>query len=137
MTLLDQMADPNLISQMSIGDKLSGGLLVTVLGIGITFAVLMVLWVAIVIMSRMINGSSKKAEPKPVVVQKVAEMPAETIPTAESGIDDELIAVITAAIASSLNTSMHHIIVKNIVEYPTMQAAWSKAGITEQIQTRY
>lgn len=136
MSLLDQLANPELVMGMSTPDKLSAGLQVTFLGMGITFVVLMFLWFAIVIMSRLINGNPVKAE-KPVIVQKTV---AASAPAAEQVVrqdDEELIAVITAAIAASMNTSMSNIIVRNITEFPTRQAAWSRAGIMEQIQSRY
>lgn len=136
MSLLDQLANPELILGMSPADKLSAGLQVTLLGMGITFIVLMFLWFAIVIMSRLINGNPVKVE-KPVVVQKKAAVSVSAVEQGSSVDDEELIAVITAAIAASMNTSIHNLVVKNIIEFPTRQAAWSRAGVIEQIQSRY
>jgi len=137
MSLLDQLASPELILGMSNADKISAGLLVTALGMGITFVVLTFLWIAIVVMSRLINGNPHKVE-KPVVIQKKAAPVIPTSVVADSNeVDEELIAVITAAIAACLNTSQNNIIVKNITEFPTRQVAWSRAGVMEQIQSRY
>lgn len=136
MSLLDQLANPELFASMPLADKMSAGFLVTALGMGITFSVLVILWGAIIIMSRMINGNPKKDE-KPVIVQKKAAIIVPTVEQAVTVEDEALIAVITAAIAASMNTSMHNIIVRNITEFPTKQAAWSRAGVMEQIQSRY
>lgn len=137
--ILELMRNPEYVANMSVAEKFSGGLLVTALGMGITFCVLLILWGSIVVMSRMLNGSPKKNQEKPVVIQKTAVQPVvqEAVVDANDGADEELIAVITAAIAASLNTSMHNIIVRNITEYPSRQVAWSKAGIAEQIQSRF
>lgn len=136
MSLLDQLSNPELFVSMSLVDKMSAGLLITALGMGITFVVLVTLWAAIVIMSRLINGNPKKDE-KPVIVQKKAAIIAPIVEQEVTVDDEALIAVITAAIAASLNTSMHNIVVRNITELPTKQAAWSRAGVMEQIQSRY
>ncbi len=136
MSSLDQLANPELLKAMSTADKMSAGVQVTLLGMGITFVVLMSLWFAIVIMSRMINGNPVKQD-KPVVVVHSALPVAAIAQTVSKSDDEELIAVITAAIAASLNTAMNTIIVKSIVEVPTRQSAWSRMGIIEQIQSRY
>ncbi|HHY82066.1 MAG TPA: hypothetical protein GX505_05220 [Clostridiales bacterium] len=51
----------------------------------------------------------------------------------ESGSDnaqdqDELIAVITAAIAASLNRSTHSVVVRSIRQVPTTSPAWNRAA---------
>jgi hypothetical protein len=41
---------------------------------------------------------------------------------------DELIAVITAAVAASLNRSTHNIIVRSVKRVPTVSPAWNRAA---------
>ena len=50
--------------------------------------------------------------------------------------EEELIAVISAAIAAGLGTSMHNIFVKNIVRVPDATPAWGQSGRIEQMTTR-
>jgi len=107
MGLLEKMQFS--IDTMTLGEKLLGSLLVTLLGIGIVFAALATLYVAIVIMQKVVNNIQPKKEviTKPTVIEE----PVADEDTVDS---EELIAVITAAVATSLHTSTHNIIVRNI-----------------------
>lgn len=50
--------------------------------------------------------------------------------------DEELIAVITAAIAASLNRSTHDIVVKSVKRIPNRTPTWNRASRNQQIATR-
>ncbi len=66
----------------------------TLIGMGMIFAVLSILWGVLAIFKLIfVKPTPKKAEPAPVVVP-VPE------PVAEEGNDEELVAVITAAVAA-------------------------------------
>ena len=54
--LMDRFADPMLFQQMTFGEKLSGALITTLLGMGITFLVLLLLWALIAVMARLAGG---------------------------------------------------------------------------------
>ncbi|NLB41100.1 MAG: hypothetical protein GX815_02365 [Clostridiales bacterium] len=41
---------------------------------------------------------------------------------------DELIAVITAAVAASLNRSTHSLVVRSVKQVPTSSPAWNRAA---------
>lgn len=77
---------------MSLGERLSYGLRMTVVGMLIVFAVLGVIYL-IMLLSGLFFGRAgrKKSEP---------ELPAE--PPAEEGLDPALVAVLTAAVAAVL-----------------------------------
>lgn len=85
MSLLQKLASPEHIVHMSLGDKLMGSFYVAVLGMLITFIALLVLWGLINCMTLFVNGKETN-KPKPQVVKKDD--------------DEELVAVITAAIMS-------------------------------------
>ncbi|MBQ8818691.1 MAG: OadG family protein [Clostridia bacterium] len=76
-----------------------------VLGMGMVFAVLAILWAILSIFKLIFAGKSPK-EPKPVKQKPVKEKPAEakaesvTAPTPAAQDDGALIAVITAAVAA-------------------------------------
>lgn len=50
---------------------------------------------------------------------------------------EELIAVITAAIAASLNRSTHSIVVQSIRRVPSVTPVWNQAGKHSQIASRF
>ncbi|PAB57612.1 OadG family protein [Anaeromicrobium sediminis] len=133
MTLLDKFANPEMIKTLSMGEKLTASLMVTVLGMGITFAVLMLLWGLIVTMTKMLV----KEEKKEVVTVAPQAAPQPVLePACDEENDEELVAVITAAIAASLNTSTHNLVVRNIVRVIDETPAWGQAGRAEQLGNR-
>lgn len=79
----------------SFGDKLVFGLVTTGLGMGIVFAVLIILWGAIALVSKIVGGESA---PKAAPAQTA--QPVQQPQTAEAD-ESELVAVCTAAIAAS------------------------------------
>ena len=92
---MERFADPTILETMSVGEKLLDSLLVMVLGMGVTFLVLVFLMFSIGVLRILFQGkkaTEDKARPK----QPVAA-PAK----ANTAGDDELIAVINAAIAAS------------------------------------
>lgn len=137
LSLLERLADPQLIHQMTTGEKLSASLQVVVLGLGVTFAVLILLWILISIMHKVTYRPEEKKNESPAVTHSntpVASAPSVT--QAVAGEDEELIAVITAAIAASLQKPLHSIIVKNIMRTPQNNLAWANAAKQEQLDSR-
>jgi len=132
---LNLLRDASLLETASLSDKLIGCLIVTIIGMGITFTALLILWVSMIIMSRLLNPK-KKEEAVKVIKQETVKDISEVLEEEEEDIE-ELVAVISAAIASSLNTSIHNIIVQNIVRVPDEKPAWNKVGIIDQINTRF
>ncbi|MBK5252649.1 MAG: OadG family protein [Peptostreptococcaceae bacterium] len=135
MTLIDRFANPDIIKTMSLGDKMLASLYVTLLGMAITFIALSILWGMIALMSRILGTKSTKIEKQALVVAAVTE-PETTIEKKEGEIDEAIVAVIAAAVASSMNTSVHNIIVRNIRRTQNALPAWGNAGRFEQMKTR-
>ena len=111
------------IEGMTTTEKMMDGLLYTVIGMGITFVVLIV--IAFLIWSlKFVNRPVKKegtlADPtnsNPVVENQQKEINLETSSNnIDTNVmdDKELVAVIMSAIAASLNTSTDNLIVKSI-----------------------
>ena len=70
MSLMERFADPSLIDSLSGGDKLVGALITTLMGMGTTFVILVLIWGIIVVMSKILgivrpsrNVSGKKVSP--------------------------------------------------------------------------
>jgi sodium pump decarboxylase gamma subunit len=116
-------------------NKLLEGLVVTVLCMTIVFLVLASITLVIRIQRFLTEkigprkGREKKAEGSEAIT--AIETPA---PKAE---DDELIAVITAAVAASLGRPVSGVAVRSIRRIGTAASAWSMAGRQEHINSRY
>jgi sodium pump decarboxylase gamma subunit len=113
------------------------GLKVTVLGMGTVFIVLLLLILVINLISRFVNGNSSKDKTsgKEKTEHKVE---IETIKTKSQDVqgDDELICVITAAVAASLNRSTHNLVVRSIRRVGNTSPIWNRTGRQEQIWTK-
>ena len=100
-------------------------LVVTLFSMGIVFIALLaisfILDIFKVTMGK--ENKSKKEEPiKPILEEKHQENKED---------EEELVAVITAALASSLGKKSDGIIIRNIKRIPDLEPAWVKAGRTE------
>jgi sodium pump decarboxylase gamma subunit len=134
MTLIDRFANPDIIKTMPLGDKMLASLYVTLLGMVITFVALMLLWGMIALMSRILGTKPAKKEAKASIVVAAKEEIA--IEKKEGEIYEAIVAVIAAAVAASMNTSVHNIVVRNIRRTQNAIPAWGNAGRFEQMKTR-
>lgn len=64
LTLMQKFADPQLIDNLSMVERTEGALITTLMGMGITFIVLALLWVMIALMTKAIQKSEHKPEEK-------------------------------------------------------------------------
>ncbi len=133
--MLDKFADPVLIEQMPLGAKISAALFVTVMGMLITFAALIVLWGLTVLYSKVVRSfENKNTEQK---APSVSPAPAAT-PQVQSdqGEDEELVAVIAAAIAAATGKKPHNLVVRQIRQIVDATPAWGQAGRVQQMNSR-
>lgn len=124
---------------MTIGAALSEGLQVTIVGIAIVFAVLVILMFVLMGMKTLFyNDNSKKEQNTPSnsnkTLPQAANATAKSAPEMDEG---ELIAVLTAAIAASLNTSSYNLNIKSYRRVGNALPSWSKAGLTDVINSRF
>lgn len=136
MSLLDKLKYS--VDTMTLGERLLAGLLVTAVGMMIVFFALFILFALIKIMGRLMDRRRGKVPGKltPEIpdVPVVKEVPIEV--NQSSRVDDQaLVAVITAAVAASLNTSTNQIVVKNIVRTGYGAGPWASSGLNEQIRS--
>lgn len=96
---------------------LGEGLLYTIIGFSIVLLVLILITCVLYIFSAVVNAGAKKSEPKEIKPPAPEPEPAvieEPEPVYSEADDTELVAVITAAIAASLNTSSDKLVVRSI-----------------------
>lgn len=144
MDILEVFKDPSTIHSLTMGQKFVASLMVTVLGMGVTFVGLIAIQYMMQLTSVIVRGIENRIN-KPVTVDKSPSVKPETIqvvPTQvfhghDEAITEELIAVITAAIASSLETHTSNIVVRNIRRVSQTEPVWSNAGRLEQLNSRF
>lgn len=124
---------------MSLTEALGEGVQVTVVGLCIVFAVLIILMLVMMAMKAIFYKEAPVTAGGPNVSQKpepIAMTPA-TPPASRQMTDDELIAVLTAAVAASLNTSTYHLQVKSFRRIENTSPSWNKAGVRDVIESRF
>lgn len=116
---------------MTVQEALMEGLRTTVVGLAIVFGVLIILMLVLMLFKVIFYKEAPKAK-KPEVqkVQQPKPAPA-SAPIKPAEDDTELIAVLTAAVAASLNTSTYNLRIKSYRRVDTNTNAWNKAGIRE------
>lgn len=122
-------------------DIVLDSLKVMVLGMGTVFVALIGLVFIIKALHRL---TDKSAQPQSASKTEQAFEPAQKIDVVNNAIqlqeqveeDEELIAVIAAAVAASLHRSTHDIVVRSIRRVPAITPIWNRIGRQEQIATR-
>lgn len=130
--LLKKFADPNLIQNLPVPDKLMAGLITTLLGMGITFLALIILMIIISSMDRLIN----RRAPAPAEPETGTAVPEQAAGRGDLRDDNELVAVLTAVIAMKMKTSVGNIVIRNIEKIEDGSPNWNRAGIIEQMNSR-
>ncbi len=148
MSLMEMFANPDTFESLTMGERLTGTGITALMGMGITFSILLILWVLIAVMCKVINStdaSSKKAKPE---ASKAAPRPAATaaaddeelaavLAAAAAAADDsELVAVLTAAIAAMQGTSASNLVIRKIQRVSGPATVWGSAGIAEAMESR-
>ncbi len=140
MHVLENFKHAETFYQMSMSDKLIATGYVIILGVGITFIALMLIWWITVLMSKTIQKLEAKTnltEVKSQASQKPVLQPAPIVETVTVDDESELVAVITAAIASSLSTSVSNIRVTNIRRIVDATPTWGKSGRNDVMNARF
>lgn len=120
---------------MTVGEALSEGLSVTGTGLIIVFSVLIILMIVMMLM-KVIFYKPQKQETQNAQKNN-AEKTDVNISDNTKENDEELIAVITAAIAASLNTSEYNLKIKSFRRITDSQSQWNKAGVRDIIDSRF
>ncbi|HSN65440.1 MAG TPA: OadG family protein [Fusibacter sp.] len=140
MQVLENFKHADTFVQMSMSDKLIATGYVIILGMGITFIALVLIWWITVLMSKTIHkleARTNLTEVKSQSSQKQVLQPAPINETVTIDDESELVAVITAAIASSLSTSVSSIRVTNIRRIVDATPTWGKSGRNDVMNARF
>ena len=60
MGLMDKFSDPSLFDSLSFGDKMAGSAITMLMGMGITFVVLMLLWGVFALMGKLLRKEIRR-----------------------------------------------------------------------------
>ena len=135
MSLMEQFANPDTIHSLSMGEKLAGAGVTTMMGMGITFLVLILLWGCIALMTKF-TYRPKKGEKAPQTTDAAAAPSAAETVTTTAAADDTLISVISAAIAAYEGGSANNLVVRKIRRVSGETTAWGDAGRADCIDSR-
>ena len=129
MGLMDKFADPSLFDSLSFGDKMAGSAITMLMGMGITFVVLMLLWGVFALMGKCMSSTAKKET-------KANATPSVAAPAAAKT-DDVLTAVIAAAIAAYQSEGgTGNLVVRKIQRLSGETTLWTNAAREDCIESR-
>ncbi len=117
---------------MSLIDKLGQGLPIAIIGYVMVFVVLAVLWGVVEIMHFAVTPKRKKTVVKEAQ-KPVEKTETETVIEAEQTDEGELVAILTAAVAASLNTSTYNLRIKSFKRIDTKNNVWANASRNDAI----
>ena len=120
---------------MTMQEALMTGLSTTVVGLSIVFAVLIILMLVLKIFEKIFYKPDTDKSEKSVEVKSV-QQPINTADVNSDEDEEELIAVLTAAVAAALNTSTYNLKIKSYRRLNQNSPAWNKAGVRETIENR-
>lgn len=121
---------------MTVSQALSEGLQVTVIGLIIVFAVLVILMLVLMAMKAIFYKPETENNSKSEPVNNVQAI--NTSANENASIDEEeLIAVLTAAVAASLNTSTYNLNIKSYRRIGNASPSWNTAGLSDVINSRF
>ncbi|HIU25518.1 MAG TPA: OadG family protein [Candidatus Copromorpha excrementigallinarum] len=135
MGLMEMFANPETFTELSLGEKLAGSGVTALMGMGVTFIVLIILWIFIAIMGKVVSSAEKgdKASEE----TKAAATPSVAAVSAESASNDSLVAVIAAAIAAYEGSAgSGNLVVRKITRISGEITPWSNAAREDCIESR-
>lgn len=113
-------------------EKLSQGVPIAIIGYIMVFVVLATLWGVIELMR--IFLTPKKSKENATRVEEINSVESTQPVVDEEQVDEgELVAVLTAAVAASLNTSTYNLRIKSYKRIDTKNNAWSNASRNDAI----
>ncbi len=135
--LLATFSDPEAIESLSASQRLTAGLITTLLGMGITFLALVVLMLVTSVLDKLVGAEKVPAgAPRAIGSAPIGSAVDDLESSRREQGDDELVAAITAALAVMLETSEARFVVRKITRVEDSSTVWSRAGIAEQLQNR-
>ncbi len=136
MGLMEKFADPELFEGLSMGDKMAGSAVTMLMGMGITFIVLILLWGIFALMGKAMSATVAKGDKASGAAEtKANATPSVAAPTPKT--DDVLTAVIAAAIAAyQSDGGTGTLVVRKIRRLSGETTLWTNAAREECIESR-
>ena len=138
-TLMELFANPETIHSLSTGEKVIGSLVTTGMGMGFTFVILILLCLIIMLMTKIL-GTAPKKEKKAAVEPAAAPAPAAPAAAEPEDLmnDEELVAVITAAIAAAQGPGkQNNLYIRKIRRTSDDTPSWGRAGNKDSFSNRF
>ena len=126
---------------VGLGEAFGAGLKVTAVGLSIVFGVLIILMIVLMLFKVIFykekkeNTEIKKSEP--VRATPIEPVQANEQKKSTEGSDEELIAVITAAVAACMGTSPESVRIRSYRRIENKKPAWNRAGINDMMNNRF
>lgn len=138
MGLMDIFSNPDTFNSLSMGDKLVGSTITMLMGMGITFCVLLLLWAFVAVMGKAMNvGKAKGDKASEAAKTEAAATPSVAAAPASSAQDDVIAAVIAAAIAAyQSGGGTGNLVVRKISRISGETTAWANAAREDCIESR-
>ena len=135
MGLMDKFADPALFESLSFGEKMTGSFITMLMGLGVTFLILCLLWAFVAIMGKVMGIASKGDKASAKTEAAAAPSAPQVAPTNN---DDEVIAaVIAAAIAAYQGSGgTSNLVVRKISRISGETTLWTNAAREDCIASR-
>lgn len=120
-----------------MGDFITFGdsLIITVFSMAVVFTGLIVLAMLISVLKNIGGNKEAAATKEPITSTKAKEPVVDKIENDTTN-DEELVAVIAAAVAASLGVSIPEVNIKSIRRIPQSSPTWAIAGRQEQIYSK-
>lgn len=136
MGLMDRFADPALFEALNFGEKMTGSFITMLMGMGITFLILCLLWAFVAVMGKFMGIASKGDKASAKTEAAAAPSAPQVAPTAKA--DDEIIAaVIAAAIAAYQGSGgTGNLVVRKISRISGETTLWTNAAREDCIASR-
>lgn len=137
MGLMDKFADPSLFDSLSFGDKMAGSAITMLMGMGVTFVVLMLLWGIFALMGKVISSTAAKGDKASKAETKANATPSVAAPAPAADTDGVITAVIAAAIAAYQSEGgTGNLVVRKIQRLSGETTLWTNAAREDCIESR-
>ncbi len=135
MGLMERFADPALFEALSFGEKMTGSFITMLMGMGVTFVVLCLLWAFVAIMGKFM-GIASKGDKASAKTEAAATPSVQQVAPVKN--DDEVIAaVIAAAIAAYQGSGgTGNLVVRKISRISGETTLWTNAAREDCIASR-
>lgn len=139
MGLMEKFADPALFDSLSFSEKMGGSAVTMLMGMGITFIILCILWGFVALMGKAMDAVQKKDKTpaRTEAATSQADTPSAAAAAAQAQPDDEIAVVIAAAVCAYQESGgTGNLVVKRISRISGGTNPWANAAREECIQSR-